>query len=378
MSVTEYANGNITVTTQDNLIVSPMVTDYAPTSEINTTSELVERVTMTGIDRIFKRELSEADSKKLLEAFTVSGFMLDPTLSEVDPNVESLSVALSNSGAFAEVIRDAVAAATDASDDLVNWAGAAGGAVDAAGAGVKIRQYLETRLRNAFFTYFASSLGALTLDAGWASGAGGTIMQLSGNDETVSGESAAGVVNASGGDSTIAQPKIDAIGSTTAYAETTLTGFTVGVDVSETAMGNACAQRHGTDAGAANDRIILFRQIRKATWSKYYDGSANTLNTDALPMEKGQSFVVVFDIDIASSSARSDSGAKAEGFEGLPVIGTAQAGARNYQLNMGNRRVAFELQLTAGSGIFTGMRAHPAKATAPGYVAPAPGGMGGL
>lgn len=378
MSVTHYGNGNITLITQDNLLLSPMVTDYAPTTEINTTSALIENVTMTGIDRIFKHQLSEANSIKLLNSFTVSGFKMDPTLGEEDPNMADLEVALSASGDFAEVIRDAIAVATDASDDVVNYAGANNGALDAAGVDIRIKQYLETRLRNAFFEYFASSLGAtpdMGLDAGWTSSATGSIMRLSGENINVADEEVNAQTNASGGASgtspTTAEPGTAAIGATYVQAETTLQGFSVGVDVSETAMGNACALRHfPTDM--SENRRILFRQIRKDTWIQYYDGSGDRLDTNALPMGKGQSFVVVFDIDVAASSARSDSGNKAQGAETLPKIANAQTGDYSYQLNMGSRRVAFELQLdgTVEEGAFAvgagGLRVDTGKVRAEG------------
>lgn len=377
MSVTAYGNGNISLTTQDNMVLSTMVTDYTPESEINTTSELVERVTMTGIDRIFHWKLDEPDSIKLLNSFTVSNLRIDPTLNEIDPNVTGLAVALSASGDFADVIRGVVEQAADASDNVVNYASATG-AIDAAGA-PGIKQYLETRLRNAFLHYFASSMGMLTPTTGWASDADGSTLQLTGGNTGVSDEELSEVATMSGDDAAVAGTGVIASAvSTTAITE--LTGFTVAVDVSEGAMATACTAMH-YQAGNAEERLILFRQIRKTTFLKYYDGSGDRLNTNALPMEKGQSFVVVFDIDVKSSGGRSNDGAKAVdgSYENLPSIASSQAGARNFQLNMGNRRVAFEIELdgAVGDGIFA-LRADAGKVLAPGYVAPAPGGPGGL
>lgn len=334
-----YAHGSESLTSNSNLFISTMVTDYAPTAAINTTSALVETVSVTGIDRIFDVTLSTENAAKLLNSFDVSGFKLDPEMSQLDPNMANLTVELSASGDFAAVIRDAVERATDSSSN-------------------DIQLYLETRLRNAIKSVFGSYLGNLVGDQ-WSNTLAGSFVALSGDNTgtsantgpSISGETSL-VPGASGEDGSYTE-QMSAAAAMTSFAETTMTGLAVKVDLSEGAMAANCAAEHFA-SNRDEDRRVLFRQIPKATWEGYYADDVSNLNTRlttcALPMNQGQTIAFIFDIDIQNTQAINDTEARAEAEETIPSIAATQNGLRKFQMNLGNRRIAFRLKLGEGDG----------------------------
>lgn len=103
-----------------NYYVCPYLAEMemTPTASATTVALAQETVNIAGIDQKFAHTLSEPNTKKLLEAFFVSGGKQNPTNSSAqdiadDPSGNSLVVDLSNSTHFREVIEAAIAAAVN-------------------------------------------------------------------------------------------------------------------------------------------------------------------------------------------------------------------------------------------------------------------------
>ena len=137
----------MSATSNDNRIVSPCVTAYEPNAFINVDSSLKETVVVSGIDSEFDISLDEADSIKLLNGFTVSGFSVDCRLGQKDPEMTGLAVAMDGVD-FKSVIEDAI-----------------GSAVNSASPGETIDKYLANQLRDAFNAAFGTYLPMEALTA---------------------------------------------------------------------------------------------------------------------------------------------------------------------------------------------------------------------
>lgn len=319
-----YDVGTTAIGTDANLIVSPFIADYAPDATINVTSEMLETVSLTGVDRVFSFELDLSSSVGLLNSFDVSGFNLDYTQTQEDINVANLSVIVSDTTKFQSILAAAIDGAADSAE-----------AVEPEGAKSAIKTYLETRLRNAIRGVFEITL---TGNA-WGNSLSGT--QTTTSTATLDNITSSPAPLATAGSAT------EAVAATTmsAVASVEFTGLAVDVDLSENAMAAACANSHNGSV------VSLFRQIQKSTWSQYKNTASTRLSTCALPMLKGQELAFAFDIDVAATKAINDAGAPATGqTESVPVAPGQSATYSSMQMNLGNRRVVFRLKLGDGLG----------------------------
>lgn len=293
-------------------MVSPCVTSYKPDAFINVDSSLVSGVEVSGIDSQFDISLNEADSIKLLNGFTVSGFSVDCRLGKKDPNMSALAVAL-------------------AGDDFKSVVAASiGSAQNSVTPKETIDKYLANQLRNAFVAAFGTYLPRGT---------------ITGNEDGAEGQN---------GDSTqnkqeAADPATDARAAPGAVAvtlTTTITGFKVDVLTDAAAAANNLVTQHAENSSSAPANI--FRQIPRASWVQYLNdasGWATTyLNTDALPMLKSDTLTFVFDMDVNTAGATGTSAT----VEDVPVSGdqSTDYGVSKFSLNLANRRVALNIKLT--------------------------------
>lgn len=292
-------------------MVSSCVTSTVEKGFINIDSELVNGVTVTGIHSQFDVELSQEESAKLLNGFTVTGFSVDSRLGKRDPNMADLSVVIEGQP-FRDMIETALNTATNGNSEIID-------------------QYLANQLRNAFKAAFSNILPVSDV-----SGEGTGYNANGGEDQ----------VEVLGADGTDGAPAADAgtAGSVAVTLKTQINGFSVDVltDVSQ-ASWNLVDQHSGSDAPAD-----IFRQIPRSAWQEYLtdaSGWAVTyLNTDALPMLMGHTLSFVFDMNV--DTAGSDSPAPAP--EDVPLSGNQAPtyGRSKFSLNLANRRVAFNIKLT--------------------------------
>lgn len=308
----------MSATSSANNMVSPCVTSYMPNAFINVDSSLVAGVVVSGIDSTFNIVLDEAQSIKLLNGFTVSGFSVDCRLGKKDPNMNELAVVLAGDD-FKSVVVTAIGTAQNAASPTET-----------------VDKYLANELRNAFKAAFSAYLPTGTL-AGVAAGSNGADTQ----------QAAAQAAT---------EPATDAAGAPGTVAvtlTTTITGFKVDVLTDTSAAAdNLISQHAGNSSSAPAD---IFRQIPKASWGNYlYDASGwavTMLNTDALPMLKSDTLTFVFDMDVNTAGANAPNATA----EDVPVSGDQSTayGQQKFSLNLANRRVALNLQLTnAASGPF--------------------------
>lgn len=301
----------MSITSNSTNVVSPVVTSYTPNAFINVDSSISQVVEITGIDERFNVTLSEADAIKLLNGFTVSGFSVDCRLGQKDPNMAAnWSVDLS-SGDFKSIIEQAIDNAVDAS-------------------GEKVDQYLANQLRNAFKAAFSSYLPTATFTGADASGGNGY-------DTSQSAQTA----------STPATDANTTVGTVAVNLTTTINGFKVDVLTDKSAAAAALITRHKeVDSSAKN----IFRQSAWLSYLNDVSGWATTyLDTDALPMKKGDTLTFVFDMDVTTAGAEGTGAVSTN--EDVPLSGT-QIGAGSgwgkseFALNLANRRVAFNIKLT--------------------------------
>ena len=316
-----------------NRMVSPCVTSYTPDAFINVDSSLVEGVNVTGIDSEFDISLNEADSIKLLNGFTVSGFSVDCRLGKKDPNMSGLAVTLAGAD-FKSVVADAIGRATNVASPKET-----------------IDQYLANQLRTAFTTAFGTYLPEGHIEGG------DTSAEVNGIDSTQVKQEAA-------------DPATDAratIGAVAVTLTTTITGFKVDVITDAAVAANNLVDQHAANSSSAPANI--FRQIPKSSWVQYgllndVSGWAESyLSTNALPMLKSDKLTFVFDMDVTTAGA--DAGAPGTA-EDVPVSGDQSTayGVQKFSLNLANRRVALNIKLTNdASGPFDvgagKLRAHP-------------------
>ena len=294
-------------------MVSPCVTSYEPNAFINVDSSLVSGVEVSGIDSQFDISLNEADSIKLLNGFTVSGFSVDCRLGKKDPNMSALAVAL-------------------AGDDFKSVVAASiGSAQNSANPKETIDKYLANELRNAFRAAFGSYLptGTITGD----------------EDDAVEDN---GIDSTQVEDATT-DPAKDAratVGAVAVTLTTTITGFKVDVLTDASTAATNLVTQHAENSSSAPANI--FRQIPRASWVQYLNdasGWATTyLNTNALPMLKGDTLTFVFDMDVNTAGANAPNSTA----EDVPISGdqSTDYGVQKFSLNLANRRVALNIKLT--------------------------------
>ena len=302
-------------TSSANHMVSPCVTSYEPNAFINVDSQLLEGVNVSGIDSQFDISLNEADSIKLLNGFTVSGFSVDCRLGKKDPNMSALRVDLSGAD-FKSVIANAINTATNVASPTET-----------------IDKYLANQLRNAFKAAFGSYLPTGSITGGDGSA------EINGIDTTQTKQEAA-------------DPATDeraAAGAVAVTLTTTITGFKVDVLTDASVAADNLVEQHAASSSSAPANI--FRQIPKDSWKLYLNdasGWATTyLNTDALPMLKGDILTFVFDMDVNTAGADAPNATA----EDVPRSGDQSDayGEQKFSLNLANRRVAVNIRLTGQS-----------------------------
>lgn len=331
----------MSITSSSTNVVSPCVTTYDPNAFINVDSSLSQTVNITGIDEQFTTTLSEADSIKLLNGFTVTGFSVDCRLGQKDPNMEAGWGVSLNSADFKSMIEQTLENAVDAS-------------------GEKIDQYLANQLRNAFKTAFVGYLPTKTF---------GPDADATGNVGSDSSQSA----------QTASTPATDAnttVGSVSVNLTTTINGFKVDVLTDKALAAQALIDKHGAVESSVK---TIFRQSAWLSYLNDVSGWATTyLDTDALPMRKGDTLTFVFDMDVSTAGAE---GGATDTNEDVP-LSSVQVGANSgwgkseFALNLANRRVAFNIKLmdVASAKFDVGaekLRVQPAVSQA--GVAPGPG-----
>ena len=337
----------MSITSNSTNVVSPCVTTYNPNAFINVDSALTQVVNITGIDERFDISLNEADSIKLLNGFTVSGFSVDCRLGQKDPNLAANWGVDLSSGDFKSMMEQVIENALDAS-------------------GEKVDQYLANQLRNAFKAAFIGYLPTKTFGPDSDATAG------PGSDSSQSVSAGA----APGAPSTPATDANTTVGSVSVNLTTTVNGFKVDVLTDKAEAAAALIARHQAIESSVK---TIFRQSAWLSYLNDVSGWATTyLNTDALTMKKGDTLTFVFDMDVSTAGAE---GGATDTNEDVPLSGVQTVnggwGKSEFALNLANRRVAFNIKLwTNGeSGPFSvggaGLRVQP-MASDPG-VSPGPG-----
>ena len=303
-----------TISTGANNVVSPCFTTYDPNAFINVESALTQTVNITGIDEQFTTTLDETNSATLLNGFTVSGFSVDCRLGHKDPNMEAnWSVDLSSAD-FKSMIEYTFENAVDAS-------------------GEKIDQYLANQLRNAFKAAFVGYLPTKAFSDADTTGGVGTDSSQSASNGAPSG------------------PATDAnttVGSVAVNLTTTINGFKVDVLTDKAVAAQALIDKHVDIESSVK---TIFRQSAWLSYLNDVSGWATTyLDTDALPMRKGDTLTFVFDMDVSTAGAE---GGATDTNEDVPLssvnVGADKSGwgKSEFSLNLANRRVAFNIKLTS-------------------------------
>jgi hypothetical protein len=336
--------GTSVSTNQNNgQYVSPLVTYYSPDGQINIDYQGGTNVTVTGIVNHFNYELDLSSSAMLLNAFDVSGFVIDCRLQSHAPDFSQVSVKMANDAATKNAMKSAIAKAL-------------AGATDPGG--VVMDQFLANVLRDAFSAVFPNLLGSSPV-----SGNGGS-----------TGPNVNGSTGAEGADSQTfdgsSLPGTNAganaiVNSVSVSTSTRINGFAVDVFTNTT---TAAANLWDTHNG--QDLKQLFLQIPRATYELYLpagvSGEFEILATNALPMKLGDTVTFVFDIDVKTvggntsargSAAKGDSqtlegaigntGPDSENISYQDSSMTAETvGTDQFSLNLSNQRVAFNLTLS--------------------------------
>jgi len=264
--------------------------------------------------------------------------------------MENLSVEMRTEGAtaFRNVISKAIAGATSSTGSLT------------------LSKYMSKELYNAFTAAFGSVLLGFT-GASFISGApdgsvAGTTITSAGPTYT---------------DNPVVEtnPNVGSAESVLVTSKTSVTGFAVQVVVDPSAAASNLWNTH--TAATNNVRTVLVRQIPKSNLVKYLPegatGAEVPLVTDALPLVWGNKLNFVFDVDTNTTPNENipveDNVTQANG-DSAPGP-TNVPGKNMFNLNLANRRVAFEFVLgtadgvsVAGSKYLTGgasMSANPAQ-----------------
>jgi len=290
------------VSTALNKFICPFVAAMGATGSANYAYVQQEKVTIAGIDYNFAATLSAADTKKLLEAFTVSG----------NGPANGFNVTLSGSGDLQAVLAAYIASALETSSP-------AAGAV----AGRTLNAQLVADLAN--------GLKAAINGAGAYASAP--------NDGT--------------GPAFGAAPPNSIDGLINTVENLDVTNVSVTVD----ALGGALAMATGlTDARCD----LIYEQIPATGLNLYMDASENQV-TSALPLAGGDVLVFVWDVDLQDVvPVKSQLQVPAGQTPGTAPVSVADI-AGNYtsglHYNEPAKRCAFALTMAGGSGKITGLRA---------------------
>lgn len=310
MSVTTDAKASSSV------IVSPIVTAHVPTAKIGISTDAQEEVTVSGIVKTFKLTLADAaTARTFLDCFDLSGLRYDEVISgEVDEDTDTLDLKVK--AGIEPFISDVVdnAVTTDVSAiTLETW----------------LTNELEAAFRVAFPTYLNGSTSVADTDNG---------VDYNGDN----GEGAGAAQNAQIGEplppGATAQDAVSATTLASIVRDTIISSFSVNVDVSGTTAGSDF--RAAFNSASQLLRASLYRQIAKASWEKYYTAGvpANGIGS-GLPLLTGDKIVFAFDVDVAATTGGVQSGVP------LP-----SARPNTILLNLGNRRVAFEIVMPIPEG----------------------------
>jgi hypothetical protein len=132
------------------------------------------------------------------------------------------------------------------------------------------------------------------------------------------------------------------------------------------ASGGAADMWASMDASGSEHPLTIYTQIPRLTSNLYIDASDN-MTTSALPMQKGDSLVFVFDVT-SSAVSFTDLGNTAsielgsDGAGDVSVNPAAPGAAGRYEENLSvaytpnARRLAFEVKLSGSSGVVAGVK----------------------
>lgn len=293
----------------DHNILSPFVPAIEQTALINVDSSYGSEVHVNGVNAIFTKKLTMAQTATLLNSMTVTGLYHDYRLGKVDPHLGSVAM----SADFATIL-----------ETMVNEAQSSSANVD---------QYLANQLKAAFVAAFGAALPTSNIDGTDQSAAANTAQSSSTSDPAADA--------GTGGQ------------STSVTARTTINGFAVDVNTDAAAVAAAIKNAHD-----ANGRALLFQLVPRESVEKYMSAAHIAAgykevypSTDAFPLVAGDKITFVVDINVhtaGADEAEVDANAVAED-AALPGNATATYGASTFTLNLANRRVAFEIELY-GSG----------------------------
>lgn len=303
------------LTSLDHNILSPFVPSIEETALINVDSSFSNTVAVNGVNAIFTKKLSMAQTATLLNSMTVTDLYHDYRLGKVDPHLGSVAM-----GAGFNTILEL----------MVNEAESSGANVD---------QFLANQLKAAFLSAFSSALPTSNID---------------GADQSAAATAAQLEVLAAAGP---AQEAGTAGQSTSITARTTINGFAVDVNTNAADVATAIKNIHD-----ANGRSLLFQLIPRESVEKYMNLEHKAAgykevypSTDAFPLVKGDKITFVVDINVHTAGADENAVDASVTPEDAALPGNVSAtyGSSAFTLNLATRRVAFEIELFgSGAGAF--------------------------
>lgn len=304
----------VTLTSTGSNIVSPFIADISPTSLINIDSEYVNTVEINGVNAIFKKTLTMAETATLLNGITVADLYHDYRLGQVDPHLGSVTLGAGFSETLELMVNSATETATSTGVD----------------------QWLANQLRAAFVATFGGSLAAAVLP-----------LDIAGEDintdtKTVQSASATNPAADAG----------TANQSTSVAYKSRINGFSV--DVNTDAATTAAAIKTVHEANSNRGAKLLFQMIPRGSVEKYMSAEHIAAgykevypSTDAFPLLQGDKLTFVVDVDVHTAGADEnvvDASVAAEDVA-LPAEKAVEYGASSFSLNLANRRVAFEITI---------------------------------
>ena len=314
----------MSIYTSEGQVVSPAITNIAPSAFLNVDSQLTNVVTIDGIHDTFTVTLSNANAAILLNAFDVSGFVIDCRLQEHDPDVSALTITFNNSDGLKTVLQSILNDGEDSNANVLD-------------------QYLANELRNAFVAAFNNVLPN---------------SDICGNNTATDGN-ATGLQGATGG-SGLSDPAKDVGQNNMTVSITTqsrINGFVVDVLTDISGAAAALVAKH---SASANSLRQIFFQIPRSTYELYLpadvSGEFEVLRTNALPMKIGDKLAFAFDVDVSTAGGNADGS-----LEKIVTDSTANGatsgkygyGKSEFNLDLAKRRVVFNVTLgDEGSGQF--------------------------
>jgi len=300
----------VSLSSANDSIVSPFIAEISPTSLINVDSEYVNSVTVNGINAIFKKTLTMAQTATLLNAITVSGLYHDYRLGKVDPHLGSVTLGAGFNTILETMVNSAV-------DDVNS---------------VCVDKYLANELRAAFIAAFGTALPTSNNEGPDVSAAAGAVQTADNTDPATD----AGTADQ----------------STSVMYKTRINGFSVDVNTDAAATATAIKAVH--EANSSRGTKLLFQLIPRASVEKYMNAANIALgfkevypSTDAFPLLQGDKLTFVVDVDVHTAGANEnavDASVAAED-AALPADKAVEYGTSSFSMNLANRRVAFEITL---------------------------------